>query len=264
MRKALNDLWNILEDYKQLKSFGYRCDKRENYVPENNLRAGIDASIDASIETDSFEQIVKEVKQCRKCRLCNERKNSVPGTGVLNPLVMVIGEGPGAEEDQQGLPFVGAAGQYLDKWLNAISLDRKTNTFIGNIVKCRPPGNRDPQFDEIEQCIVYLKRQIAVLKPKVILTVGRIASSTICGQENGIGKLRGNIYNYEGIPVVVTYHPSAVLRDTSYRAPVWEDLKILRKKLDEINGTLRDPLFPHSLGHERASTSRPSLHSEIT
>ena len=230
MRKVINDLWNTLEDYRQLISYGYRCDNREYYVPETVSNA----LIHGDNEPDSFEKINKEIMQCRKCRLCNERKNSVPGTGVFNPLVMVIGEGPGAEEDSQGLPFVGAAGQYLDKWLNAVSLDRSTNCFIGNIVKCRPPKNRDPQFDEIEQCIVFLKRQIALLKPKAILAVGRISSSIITAREEGIGKLRGSIYNYEGIPVIVTYHPSAVLRDRSYRAAVWEDLQILRKKLDEI------------------------------
>ena len=256
MRKALNDLWNVLEDYRQIISYGYRCDERERYFPEITFapktksdapeiksdasKITSDASktiSDAPItknEPDSFEKINKEVMECRKCRLCQERKNSVPGTGVLNPLVMVIGEGPGAEEDQQGLPFVGAAGQYLDKWLNAISLDRTTNCFIGNIVKCRPPGNRDPQPDEIGQCIEYLKRQIALLKPKAILAVGRISSNIISGQENGIGRLRGKIYSYDGIPVVVTYHPSAVLRDRKYRPAVWEDLKILRKELDEI------------------------------
>jgi len=237
MRKVINDLWNIVEDYRQLKSHGYRCDNREYYIPEKTANVP-DQSMDngsaSDVKSDSFEKIAKEISECKNCRLCNDRKNSVPGTGVLNPLVMVIGEGPGAEEDSQGLPFVGAAGQYLDKWLNAISLDRATNCFIGNIVKCRPPGNRDPQFDEIEQCVVFLKRQIALLKPKAILTVGRIASAIITSQENGIGKLRGRIYNYEGIPVVVTYHPSAVLRDRSYRAAVWDDLKILRKKLDEI------------------------------
>ncbi|MCL2704818.1 MAG: uracil-DNA glycosylase [Spirochaetaceae bacterium] len=237
MRKVINDLWNTLEDYRQLKTYGYRCDNREYYIPETAVAHDPRSITLAQVGDngpDSFEKIANEIMQCKKCRLCSGRKNSVPGTGVLNPFVMVIGEGPGAEEDSQGLPFVGAAGQYLDKWLNAISLDRATNCFIGNIVKCRPPGNRDPQFDEIEQCIVFLKRQIALLKPKAILTVGRIASSIITAQENGIGKLRGKIYNYEGIPVVVTYHPSAVLRDRSYRAAVWEDLKILRKKLDEI------------------------------
>ena len=232
MRKLLNDLWNTLEDYKQLKTFGYKCDNREYYVPVTTSAANHAPA--RNNDPDSFEKINKEIMQCRNCRLCRERKNSVPGTGVLNPLVMVIGEGPGAEEDSQGLPFVGAAGQYLDKWLNAISLDRATNCFIGNIVKCRPPQNRDPQFDETEQCMVFLKRQIALLKPKAILAVGRISSSIITAREEGVGKLRGSIYNYEGIPVVVTYHPNAVLRDKSYRSAVWEDLKILRKKLDEI------------------------------
>ena len=152
----------------------------------------------------------------------------------MSPDVMVIGEAPGGDEDVQGRPFVGKAGQYLDKWLSAIGLSRDTNCFIGNVIKCRPPANRDPQPDEIDACIPFLKRQIAIIKPKFILTVGRISSAVLSGQSAGIGRLRGRTYNFEGIPLIPTYHPSAVLRDPGLRAPVWEDLKRLKSELDAI------------------------------
>jgi DNA polymerase len=174
----------------------------------------------------------ERVRTCTKCPLHEGRTNGVPGTGVLDPLVMVIGEGPGAEEDRQGLPFVGKAGQYLDKWLDAIEMSRETNAYIANIVKCRPPQNRDPARDEAETCLPYLHEQIMLVRPKTILTVGRVAASYLLDTTAGIGALRGTVYTYRGIPLVPTYHPSGVLRNPDYRRPVWEDLKLLRSVLD--------------------------------
>jgi DNA polymerase len=152
---------------------------------------------------------------------------TVPGAGALDPKVMVIGEGPGAEEDRRGEPFVGRAGQYLDRWLDAIGIKRETNAFIGNIVKCRPPGNRDPKPDESDACIGYLKEQIEIIRPATILAVGRIASGILIGSTGGIGSLRGKTYSYQGIPLVPTYHPAAVLRNPELRKPVWDDLQRL-------------------------------------
>jgi DNA polymerase len=154
--------------------------------------------------------------------------NAVPGQGVLDPLVMVVGEGPGADEDRRGLPFVGRAGQFLDRWLEAIDLDRNTNAYIANIVKCRPPGNRDPRSSEAEACLPYLRDQIELVRPRVILTVGRVASGILIGTQAGIGSLRGRTFYYNGIPLVPTYHPSGVLRNPELKRPVWEDLKRLR------------------------------------
>jgi len=185
-------------------------------------------------EPDTLDSIAAQIGVCRKCTLCQRRNHVVPGEGVISPDVMVIGEAPGGDEDVQGRPFVGRAGQYLDKWLSAIGLSRDTNCFIGNVVKCRPPANRDPQPDEIDACIQFLKRQIKIIKPKFILTVGRISSSVLTGQSAGIGRLRGITYGFEGIPLIPTYHPSAVLRDSSLRIPVWEDLKRLKSELDVI------------------------------
>jgi len=185
-----------------------------------------------SLRRQNLDAIAREVAACTACALHRERRNTVAGEGAVDPLVMVIGEGPGAEEDRSGKPFVGRAGNYLDRWLAAIALDRSSNCFIGNIVKCRPPGNRDPLAEESATCLPYLKRQIEILKPKTILTLGRIATQILCGRSEGIGRLRGQELEYLGIPVVATYHPSAVLRNTDLRAAVWEDLKRLRAAVE--------------------------------
>ena len=183
---------------------------------------------------EELEKIKKQCLNCLKCGLSASRTNIVFSDGVPNHKMMLIGEAPGYWEDVKGLPFVGKAGQYLDKWLDAIGLSRHTNCFIGNVVKCRPPMNRDPQPDEIAACMPYLERQIAILKPKFILTVGRISSSVLAGQEAGIGRLRGRTYSFRGIPLIPTYHPSAVLRDQDLRKPVWDDLRRLKAELEEI------------------------------
>jgi len=176
----------------------------------------------------TLEEIAWKVSECTRCQLCETRKRAVPGNGVVNPKVMIIGEAPGAEEDASGEPFVGRAGKYLDTWMGAIKLFRGRDLFIGNIIKCRPPGNRDPLPDEQKACIPFLRRQIRILRPKAILCVGRIAAQILTRQDVGIGRMRGPVYRYEGIPLIVTYHPSAVLRNPeSYRAPVWEDLQKL-------------------------------------
>ncbi len=182
----------------------------------------------------TVDEIAAKISRCTKCQLARTRNNVVPGTGVLNPLVMVIGEGPGYDEDMQGLPFVGKAGMLLDKMLAAIQLDRKTNCYIANIVKCRPPNNRDPAYDEIQACFPYLQTQIHVLKPKMIICMGRIAGQTLLNTEMGVGQLREKFFDYNGIPVMVTYHPSALLRNETLKRPAWNDLKMFRKKLTEL------------------------------
>lgn len=184
--------------------------------------------------SDSLLQIEEEISVCTKCKLCETRTNTVPGRGSQNPTLMIIGEGPGAEEDKTGMPFVGRAGQYLDKWMDAIGLSRNKDLFIGNIVKCRPPGNRDPLPGEMSACLPYLERQVKILKPCLILSVGRISSQVLTGKSEGIGRLRGKTYDYKGIALIPTYHPSGVLRNPDeYRKPVWEDLKRVSTFLNE-------------------------------
>ncbi|MBR1910934.1 MAG: uracil-DNA glycosylase, partial [Treponema sp.] len=183
-------------------------------------------------KTSSLSDIAKKILTCRNCGLGATRINGVPGEGVEQPYVMVIGEGPGEEEDKSGRPFVGKAGQLLDKMLASISLDRECNCYIANIVKCRPPKNRTPLPQEAEACAGYLQAQIHIARPKMILAMGRTAIQNLLHTTEGINALRGKFLDYNGIPVMATYHPSALLRDESLKRPAWEDLKTFRAKLE--------------------------------
>ena len=182
----------------------------------------------------SLDELNSKIIRCTRCGLARTRTNVVPGMGVENPDVLVIGEGPGHDEDMQGLPFVGKAGFLLDKMLAAIGLDRKTNCYIANIVKCRPPENRNPLPDEQAACFSFLEAQIHILKPKMILCMGKIAIEKITGQSISITAQHGQFFEYNGIPVMPTYHPSALLRNEQLKRPAWEDLKLFKKRLDEI------------------------------
>jgi len=181
----------------------------------------------------SFDALLEDSSKCTRCGLCETRHNVVFGTGCAErPVVMVIGEGPGENEDLQGLPFVGRAGQYLDRWLDAISLSRNKDVYITNTVKCRPPQNRDPYPDEKKACFDFLRRQIELIRPQTILCLGKPASTLMTGQADAsMSSLRGRFFFYEGIPMICTYHPAAVLRDPDLRRPVWDDLKKLARYL---------------------------------
>jgi DNA polymerase len=188
---------------------------------------------------ESLDAVANSVRACTACRLCETRKNAVPGEGPADlsaVTVMVIGEGPGADEDESGRPFVGKAGQLLDKMLGSIGLSRTTNCFIANIVKCRPPQNREPAPDETQACIRFLRDQIELVRPAMILAVGRTAAQNLLGTTDGINKLRGRFFDYGGIPLLPTFHPSALLRDETLKRPAWEDLKLFRAELDRITG----------------------------
>ncbi|MGE4584780.1 MAG: uracil-DNA glycosylase [Sphaerochaeta sp.] len=189
-----------------------------------------------SIQGTNFRQLETLVRECTKCRLQEGRTNTVFGEGVAPAPLMVIGEGPGAEEDASGRAFVGKAGKYLDSWLSAIGMSRETNVYIANIVKCRPPQNRDPQIDEVQACIPYLKRQIQLVKPQILLLVGSVAARSLLQVDEGVGKLRGRFLRYEGLPVMVTYHPAGVLRNMDLKRPVWEDLKKVAQYLQLAQG----------------------------
>jgi DNA polymerase len=184
---------------------------------------------------DNLEKVAAAVRTCAACKLVETRKNAVPGEGVLNPLVMVIGEGPGADEDATGRPFVGRAGQLLDKMLASIGLSRDSNCFIANVIKCRPPANRDPQPDETVACASFLERQIRIINPRFILCAGRIAAHTLLNTMEPIGKLRGRFVDFQigdtTLPFLATYHPSALLRNEDLKRPAWEDLKLLRNAI---------------------------------
>ncbi len=194
---------------------------------------------------EAISRLEEQIRQCQRCKLCQGRTQAVPGTGVLHPVVLVVGEGPGADEDTQGLPFVGVAGQLLDKMLAAINLSRSTNCYIANIVKCRPPRNRDPEPEESDACRSYLEAQIAILKPAMILAVGRIAIQNLLGTSQGIGQLRGRLLDYNSIPLMATYHPSALLRNQDLKRPAWEDLKLFKNHLAQILPDYDQPFLQH-------------------
>ena len=189
---------------------------------------------DSTTNPLSLDELNAKILRCTRCGLARTRNNVVPGMGVQNPEVLVVGEGPGHDEDMQGLPFVGKAGVLLDRMLAAIGLDRKTNCYIANIVKCRPPENRNPFPDEQSACFSFLEAQIHILKPKMILCMGKIAIEKITGQSIAITQKHGEFFEYNGIPVMPTYHPSALLRNEELKRPAWEDLKKIKKRLDEI------------------------------
>jgi DNA polymerase len=173
-----------------------------------------------------------EVRGCTKCRLCERRTHTVFGEGSPDASIMFIGEGPGENEDLQGRPFVGRAGELLNKWIAAMGL-RREQVFIANIVKCRPPGNREPAPDEIATCTPYLERQIEIIRPRVIVTLGRPASQQMLQTKNSMGRMRGQWHEWRGIRLMPTYHPAYVLRYYTYetRAAVWGDLKLVMKDL---------------------------------
>jgi DNA polymerase len=182
----------------------------------------------------SLQEIHDLVSTCTRCRLHQGRKHAVPGEGNAHADILLVGEGPGAEEDARGRPFVGKAGQLLTRMLAAIELTRE-EVFITNIVKCRPPQNRNPLPDESEACAPYLRGQIALIQPRIIVCLGGPAAQRLTGSQQGITKLRGRIHTYLDYPVLPTYHPAAVLRfPEKYKRPVWNDLKMLRDFYREI------------------------------
>jgi len=223
-------------------SSGYRSEPKEYKFEDDKAAPETKENMaaDSPDTPDSIEKIAAEIKACRLCPLGATRTKAAPGEGVIKPLVLVIGEGPGAEEDAQGRPFVGRAGQLLDKMLASINLSRNTNCFIANVVKCRPPGNRDPRPEETAACAGFLRRQITLLNPKFILVAGRVAAQTLLKSSEGIGKLRGKFTEYYidnmSFPLLITYHPAALLRNEDLKRPAWEDLKLLRSRIDSGNG----------------------------
>ncbi|MCZ6631922.1 MAG: uracil-DNA glycosylase [bacterium] len=180
---------------------------------------------------DDLEAFHQSTLDCQQCRLAQGRRTVVFGSGNPNADILFVGEAPGAEEDRQGVPFVGAAGRLLTRMIESIGLKREA-VYIANVIKCRPPGNRDPQRDEIEACEPYLIRQIEMIQPVVICTLGRFAAQTLLQTTESMGRLRGKVFSYRGIKLIPTYHPAALLRNEGWKRPTWEDLKLLRREYD--------------------------------
>lgn len=182
---------------------------------------------------ETWEELNEAIKDCNKCKLCSGRNNIVFGVGNKNADIMFIGEGPGADEDIQGEPFVGKAGQLMNKAFEALEIKRE-EVYIANIVKCRPPQNRNPEPDEAKACMDYLRNQVLLIKPKMIVLLGSVALKNILGEEYGITNSRGKWIEKKGIWYMPTFHPAALLRDESKKLDFWRDLKLIKEKLKEL------------------------------
>jgi uracil-DNA glycosylase len=227
-------LKNDFEKYIQQQiDLGYK----DIYLPQNSrpmAQAKAKAlSIERFSESKSLEQLDKTIAECRRCSLWKEANKLVFGTGDPNADIMFVGEGPGAEEDVQGKPFVGRAGKLLDKMLIDAGISRD-EVYIANVVKHRPPGNRDPLPDEVQACEPYLHIQIKIIKPKIICALGRIAAQTLLQTKMNLGEMRKRWFDYQGTKLMVTYHPAAILRSMSYLEPSMEDLRKMLAELEKM------------------------------
>jgi uracil-DNA glycosylase len=186
---------------------------------------------DSLSDLTTLDAVAERIRTTQCCALCAGRTNAVPGEGDPDAKLVFIGEGPGATEDALGRPFVGQAGKLLDDIIQAIGL-RREDVYITNIVKCRPPQNRKPLPDEMAACMPYLHRQLALIRPKVIVALGGTAAEALLNTRKSLGELRGKVHSYGGIPLVVTYHPAALLRNPNWKKPTWDDVRIARQLLD--------------------------------
>lgn len=189
---------------------------------------------------ENLEELRQECLNCTKCELHKTRTNVVFGIGNLNSEILFIGEGPGEKEDLAGEPFVGRSGQLLDKMLSSIHLDRNKNIYIGNMVKCRPPSNRDPKPDEQQACMGYLENQIKLMKPKIIVCLGRIAAQKIIGSDFKVTKDHGKWFTHDGVLMMGMFHPAAILRNQSQKPDAFQDFITLREKIKEVCTTTYD------------------------
>ena len=213
-----------------MDAWGRHRSSPSGYDPTGRSSLSGFAPTKKKVAPETLTEIRTDLGDCRRCRLSKSRKNIVFGTGDSDARLMFVGEGPGYEEDQSGEPFVGAAGRLLTKIINAINLSRE-QVYICNIIKCRPPGNRNPMPDEIETCFPFLKRQIASVKPDIICALGTFAAQTLLDTRVPISKLRGCFHDYSGTKVLPTYHPAYLLRNPEKKRDVWEDMKMVMKVL---------------------------------
>lgn len=190
-----------------------------------------ETGIATEIQQMNWQQLKAEVKNCQACPLSQTRTQTVFGVGDENADWLFIGEGPGAREDATGEPFVGQAGKLLDNMLAAIGLQRNQHVYIANIIKCRPPNNRNPSSEEAHQCEPYLARQITLIKPKLIIALGKVATQNLLNCDDSISSLRGTLHDYSGIPLIVTYHPAYLLRSLTDKSKAWDDLCFAKKTM---------------------------------
>lgn len=231
--ELINNVFNPVS----LLSADSERENKENIIsvkePDSTLEPCIGdvVSNDSISAQKSLDELYETVCRCKRCELGLKRNKFVFGDGNPQADIMFIGEAPGADEDMQGFPFVGRAGQLLTRMIEAIKL-RREDVYIGNILKCRPPGNRDPKTEEIEKCEPILIRQIEIIKPEIICAIGRISGQTLLRTRSSLGSLRGKLHDYHGVKLIVIYHPAALLRNPGLKPAAWEDLKFLRREYD--------------------------------
>ena len=196
------------------------------YMPETESSSKAETTI-VSAEINDLNQFNEKIMHCQNCALGSTRTSFVFGVGNPNADLMFVGEAPGEKEDLEGVPFVGRAGKLLDDILKAIELTRE-DVYIANVLKCRPPNNRDPNKEEIEQCEPYLLKQIELIKPKLLVALGRISAMTLLRKKDSLTAMRGQVFDYHGTDMVVTYHPAALLRNPNWKRPAWEDFQKIR------------------------------------
>jgi len=203
--------------------------------PAASLPPGISsAEREQRILRMDWTELKETVAGCSACNLCKTRRQTVFGTGDEHAEWMLVGEAPGAEEDARGEPFVGQAGRLLDSMLAALSMQRGRNVYIANVLKCRPPGNRNPEPGEVAQCSPHLQRQLELIKPKLILAMGRFAAQSLLQSEASIASMRGRVHSYQGVPVIVTYHPAYLLRNLPDKYKAWQDLVFAKKTMESL------------------------------
>jgi DNA polymerase len=201
-------------------------------IPDESVNpVGLITDLQKIIPASGWDELKAQVKDCTACKLRAGCTQTVFGVGDENADWLFVGEGPGADEDERGEPFVGQAGKLLDNMLASIKLKRGNNVYIANIVKCRPPDNRAPEPDEVATCLPYLKQQIALIKPKLIVALGKTAATSLLGKEATLGSMRGTLHDFEGTPLLVTYHPAYLLRSPAEKAKAWQDLCFAVKQL---------------------------------
>lgn len=220
-REKFNSIKN-LSDSPVLKKIELKTESKPSMEKNNNTDL-----------PESLNDYLIKIKDCQNCPLGKTRTNFVFGVGNANADLMLVGEAPGAEEDRLGEPFVGRAGKLLNKILDSINFKRE-DVFIGNILKCRPPGNRDPLEEEVRECEPYLHDQIKIIQPKVLLALGRISAQTLLKSGESLTSFRGKLHYYQGIPMLVTYHPAALLRNPNWKYPTWDDVRFLKNIYDTI------------------------------
>src|SRR5690348_10262148 len=235
----------MLRELGLLPVWRFRVHGREAAPPSTLRDAAVDpgrrapasdaAERSVRIATLEWSDFAADVRACTACGLCRSRRQAVPGVGDTRAEWMFVGEAPGAEEDARGEPFVGQAGRLLDNMLAALGMERARNVYIANVLKCRPPGNRTPEPGEVDACRPYLDRQVALIRPKLIVALGRSAATTLLGVDATIASLRGRVHRYQGLPLIVTYHPAYLLRNLPDKAKAWEDLCLARATLRALH-----------------------------